>query len=525
MKLILMFAQALIVARSLEAKTVITASDSSEESRPSLETYMQERKHLIEKEQECFLGSKIILNEQETIVNKCLMKLKKRELDLGYKNSFNFIPARHFFEMLDNINDSALFKFIRKLPKGGVLHAHDTALGGTDLIVNATYRENLWQKGSFEDLEGPKFFFSRVSPGEGWQRVSDVRVGMTDVVYDAKIVDLFGLYDADPINTYKSIDKVWQKFQKMFFALEPLVTFEPVWRQYYYDSLLQFYDDNVHYLEFRGVLPNVYNMDGKIFNPEEVVEMYIEETERFKESHPAFLGAKLIYAPIRFCNDTVADTYLETAVNLHLKFPNFVVGFDLVGQEDTGRPLIDFVPKLLDLPASIQFFFHAGETNWYGMNADQNLVDAILLGTKRIGHGYALVKHPHLLKEIKRRQICVEVNPISNQVLKLVQDQRNHPAAVFFSDDYPVVVSSDDPSFWRASPLSHDFFIAFLGIASSRQDLRMLKQLAQNSIEYSAMVEAERKLALKSWQHYWDKAMHALAEEIVQSRSEHGCEL
>lgn len=88
-----------------------------------------------------------------------------------------------------------------------------------------------------------------------------------------------------------------------------------------------------------------------------------------------------------------------------------------------------------------------------------------------------------------------------------------------------MVVSSDDPSFWRASPLSHDFFIAFLGIASSRQDLRMLKQLAQNSIEYSAMAEAERKQALKSWQHYWDKAMHALAEEIVQRRSEHGCEL
>nr|KAG5693873.1 hypothetical protein BaRGS_009929 [Batillaria attramentaria] len=45
-----------------------------------------------------------------------------------------------------------------------------------------------------------------------------------------------------------------------------------------------------------------------------------------------------------------------------------------------------------------------------------NLVDALLLNTRRIGHGFALHKHPYLLEEVKNRTICVEVNPISNQV-------------------------------------------------------------------------------------------------------------
>lgn len=73
----------------------------------------------------------------------------------------------------------------------------------------------------------------------------------------------------------------------------------------------------------------------------------------------------------------------------------------MVGQEDLGRPLKEFAETLLKLPEDIQFFFHAGETNWSGTKSDENLIDAILLGTKRIGHEFALVKHPELLELIK----------------------------------------------------------------------------------------------------------------------------
>lgn len=278
---------------------------------------------------------------------------------------------------------------------------------------------------------------------------------------------------------------------------------------------------------------------------------------------------------------------------MQTKFPDFVIGFDLVGQEDRGRPLIDFADQILTLPPTIKFFFHAGETNWSGQT-DDNLVsndtvrslqewaaffgshrkdsppdtrddaghfislllliyfrilgafkfpsiwsatkidnflvvpgdhpssslvqvDAILLGTQRIGHGYALIKHPSAMEFIKRQGIAVEVNPISNQVLRLVADTRNHPAAVLFSDNYPVVISSDDPSFWEAKPLSHDFFVAFLGIANSRQDMRFLKQLAINSIKYSAMPDAEKNEAMDKWQAAWDRFVDVTVAKLGNS--------
>jgi len=54
--------------------------------------------------------------------------------------------------------------------------------------------------------------------------------------------------------------------------------------------------------------------------------------------------------------------------------------------------------------------------DWQETASDYNLVDALLLNTTRIGHGYALVKHPVLKEKIRQRGIAVEVNPISNQV-------------------------------------------------------------------------------------------------------------
>jgi len=74
-------------------------------------------------------------------------------------------------------------------------------------------------------------------------------------------------------------------------------------------------------------------------------------------------------------------------VQLNQLHPDFLAGFDLVGQEDKGKPLSEFTNKLNAINPAIQYFFHAGETKWNGVSTDLNLFDAILLNAKRIGHG------------------------------------------------------------------------------------------------------------------------------------------
>lgn len=111
------------------------------------------------------------------------------------------------------------------------------------------------------------------------------------------------------------------------------------------------------------------------------------------------------------------------------------------------------------------------------------------------------------------------MNPVSNQVLKLVTDYRNHPASIFLAQNIPIVISSDDPSFWEATPLSHDFYMAFLGIASRHSDLRTLKKFAMNSIQYSSLNETEKIDAFSKWEIKWDKFIDDLVQSHSKNRS------
>ena len=58
------------------------------------------------------------------------------------------------------------------------------------------------------------------------------------------------------------------------------------------------------------------------------------------------------------------------ALSLRRKFPDFIAGFDLVGQEDAGYPLSKFINELLlpsqmSPPVELPYFFHAGETGQF----------------------------------------------------------------------------------------------------------------------------------------------------------------
>lgn len=166
---------------------------------------------------------------------------------------------------------------------------------------------------------------------------------------------------------------------------------------------------------------SVIDENDNRLSSDDVARVLIKLVEDFKKDHPLFLGVKIIVTTPRNIDNSSVDYRIQKFVELRKNFPNFVVGFDLVGQEDVGKPLSAYIHKLKEISQDGRFYFHAGETNWFNTEADINLIDAILMNTKRIGHAYSLYKHPVLWAAFKEKDIAIEVCPISNQVLHLVQ--------------------------------------------------------------------------------------------------------
>ncbi|XP_037939565.1 adenosine deaminase 2-like [Teleopsis dalmanni] len=496
-----------------------TSKIEPELRRPSTEVYNSIRNQFFRFEDSKSLGANVELTELELEANQIIMAAKIKEFEDGLITPHIFNPSQHFFSVLEQIKASPLFEYISLMPKGAVLHAHDTALCSTDFLITLTYRANLWICMESDGIEAVAFKFAKQRPTDKmeidctWDLTSDVRKRRGADVMDAYLSDRFTLY---PTEKFLDNNVAWQEFMKIFGLLDGLLLYAPVWGDYYYNALEEFNADGVQYLEFRTTLPVLYDMEGKEYTQLDTVRIYKETLDKFMTANADFIGSKLIYAPIRNANSSTLDEYIRICIDIKERYPNFVAGFDLVGQEELGRPLKDFIPQLLSMPSNIDFYFHAGETNWFGSSVDENLVDAVLLGTKRIGHGFALIKHPLVLQMLKEKNIAIEVNPISNQVLQLVTDYRNHPCAHFFADNYPVVISSDDPSFWKANPLSHDFYMAFLGIASAHSDIRLLKKLAMNSLQYSSMSVEQRNLAMSKWQKQWD----AFIDRVINGESD-----
>ncbi|XP_026845361.1 adenosine deaminase 2-A [Drosophila persimilis] len=483
-------------------------------SRPTPDTYKTLRNAFFRYEESRSLGYDLELTERELQANETIMAAKLHEYTEGLLTPHLFKPAQHIFDVLDGIRDTQLFHFLKKMPKGAVLHAHDTALCSTESIIKLTYYDSLWACLQKDDLDFSILRFAKTEPQAqdncNWTLLTEVRQKYGAENVDEYLSEHLTLY---PTKKFEDNNAAWSTFMDIFSLLDGLVMYAPAWGDYYYNALQEFYDDGVQYLEFRSVVPTLYDLEGTVYTPLDTVRIYVETLEKFKKDNPDFIGSRMIYAPIRNTNPEGVLSYIETLKEIKAQYPDFIAGFDLVGQEELGRPLSEFIDQLLEIPEDIDFYFHAGETNWFGSSVDENLIDAILLGTKRIGHGFGLVKHPVVLDMLKKLNVAIEVNPISNQVLQLITDFRNHPCATFFADGYPVVISSDDPSFWKATPLTHDFYIAFLGIASQHSDLRLLKKLALNSIQYSSLPTEQQFEALEKWQAKWDQFIADVNEE------------
>uniref|UniRef100_A0A336K4L9 Adenosine deaminase n=1 Tax=Culicoides sonorensis TaxID=179676 RepID=A0A336K4L9_CULSO len=486
-----------IYARSL-------TSDNTNKNKLLEDQYEKKRNILLRSEEERMAGGHIHLSRKELVVDKILQKLKRDEIEKGYKNHTQFTPALHFFKAKPLIERSEIFKIIKMMPKGSALHLHNSASVSSEWIIkNLTYREEvhycLNKKGT-TIFTVSDFQKCRDAPRNIVQ-IRSMKTREEVKIFDKWLESHINMRTDFPEYEFPDQATVWKRFQNMFDTIEGLITYEPISKIYHKRMFEELYEDGIFYVELRSSMKSLYDRFGAKYRSAKMLEDVINE---FNYTHPDFVGAKVIFTMYRNFSSNLKKNKMEHFVSLRKSHSKLVMGFDFVGEEDLNS-LSELRPYFDQLPNGTKLFLHAGETNWWGMPADLNLFDAILMNVTRIGHGYALLKHPTLLDIIMQKKIAIEVNVICNQVLNLVNDLRNHPAAIYLALNLPVVIGNDDPTFWGAKGLSYDYYLAFMAFSPANAGLKFLKQLVTNSIKYSVLTNQERHRFDEIFERKWDE--------------------
>ncbi|EHA48854.1 hypothetical protein MGG_00601 [Pyricularia oryzae 70-15] len=520
---------------------------------------LKSREHALAFDYECFADA----TGPEREANKVLQRLRRKDAKLfadasktrGFSGQMH---ARHvgdhFLHNVDLINQSAIYKVARRMPKGTHLHIHfNSCLDPKFLLDLAKDQERMFihsnrpllQK---SDLDLCEIQFSIVPLNDeepGWNvfepgyvggkwmpyttfRAQFPGTGLIESSVDEWLLNKLVFGAEETYGIHQTVKGAWEKFNGRTRMMKGLFNYETAFKSYTRACLQDFVDDNIQYAEIR---PNfmhtnqVFHDDGSAKYDNTSIMQMIEEVcnEFMPPAHQNgrkvyFKGIKVIYCTPRIFKREQVENALEECIKFKKRWSNLIAGFDLVGEEAAGNPLKYFVPEFLKFreqckkeELDIPFLFHCGETLDMGDDTpDGNLTDALLLNSKRIGHGFSLARHPYIMEQMKKRNICLELCPISNEVLGLTPRVKGHAMYNLLANNVHCTLNSDNGTLFKSS-LSHDFYQMFVG--RSDTTIHGWKQLIKWSIEHACLTDDERIEVTKHWEELWVDFVHWLIEE------------
>jgi adenosine deaminase len=413
-------------------------------------------------------------------------------------------------------NPLDLYSFLERMPKGADLHNHFTGAVYAESYLNAAAEDGLCVNPSNFGIIGPPADADSATPCG--KSAIPAKTALVDPILRSEIVDSLSMRDfvsGRDVSTSAGHDHFFATFNR----------FGP-WKNEHRKDLLaevirRAADQNESYLELMVInggslspLGTQVGFNGDFAATREKllaagIDQYVTRlktnVDLLEQDRIAGLGCtskadapgcavtvRYVYQVLREFPKEQIFAQIMAGLMLASSDPR-VVGINFVQAEDGQTALRDYHLQMQMLDylkpryPKAHVTLHAGELAPSLVPPEAlrfHIREAMELGhAERIGHGVDVgyeSDSPALLRELARRQVLVEINLTSNDLILGVRGQ-DHPFPLYRRAGVPVALSTDDEGVSR-SHLTAEYARAVSGYGLTYADL---KQMVRNSLEWA----------------------------------------
>jgi adenosine deaminase CECR1 len=245
-------------------------------------------------------------------------------------NYVDVYPGMMFSLARERMEKSRLWKIVRRMPKGALLHCHLEAMVDFDWTMELALETEGVCIAADRPLDGEEnrlkgrfsFTYSKVHARDDVSIWTDKYEANTPIPLKSAAESFpegekqgfiewvrcrTSITADEHLAHHEGPNEIWRKFMSCFPILGSLIFYEPIFRKFVYRMCQQLMDDGVYYLEMRSAFVTPYRCAGN----EDIDEDYFnllshleEEIERFKASEEGrnFWGGRVIWTTVRHFN-------------------------------------------------------------------------------------------------------------------------------------------------------------------------------------------------------------------------------
>lgn len=260
--------------------------------------------------------SQIRFEEQQTIWTSDF------EDELAH-SGVDYYPGMMFTHAKGRMEKTKLWKIIKRMPKGALLHCHYEAMVDTDWLVDQVLETpglhiEAGAPLTSENLSTTVFEFSYAESSEdpspsiwssSYQAHTQVLVKEASKTFPQGGEEGFrkwlrSRFTFSSDNHHEGHADLWRRFSAIFLGISALVAYEPIFRGSLRRTFKQLLDDGIQYVDLRKamVVPLRREKSTTVDSDHEnMLGIMEDEIEKFKQSEQGkgFWGARVIWTNIR----------------------------------------------------------------------------------------------------------------------------------------------------------------------------------------------------------------------------------